>query len=141
MAEGEQEPALTHPPLLLNQDTLRDRDLPSRTAEGVQGHDETKPSWPPISAGRHVTLLRRPCCISRLADPPFAAEAQRCCPEDLNDVFTRHYAPRDGLRKLCKRITRWRFGLGWWVFILTASPVLTTASGLLSAGHSGQSTR
>lgn len=38
---------------------------------------------------------------------------------------------RDGLRKLLRRITRWRFGLGWWVFILTALPLLTLGSGLL----------
>jgi membrane protease YdiL (CAAX protease family) len=38
---------------------------------------------------------------------------------------------RAGLRRLAGRVFRWRFGLGWWVFILTALPVLTLVSGLL----------
>jgi membrane protease YdiL (CAAX protease family) len=38
---------------------------------------------------------------------------------------------RDGLRVLFRRVFRWRFGIGWWVFILTALPVLTSVSGLL----------
>jgi membrane protease YdiL (CAAX protease family) len=38
---------------------------------------------------------------------------------------------REGLRTLFRRVTRWRFGLGWWVFTVTAMPVLTIAVGLL----------
>jgi membrane protease YdiL (CAAX protease family) len=38
---------------------------------------------------------------------------------------------REGLRRLFGRVFRWRFGIGWWVFILTALPVLTAVSGLL----------
>ena len=25
---------------------------------------------------------------------------------------------RDGLRQLLRRVTRWRFGAGWWLFVL-----------------------
>jgi uncharacterized protein len=38
---------------------------------------------------------------------------------------------RAGVRKLFRRVTRWRFGLRWWIFILAALPVLTVVSGLL----------
>ena len=38
---------------------------------------------------------------------------------------------RTGLRRLFRRVTRWRFGLGWWVLILVALPVLSVVSGLL----------
>jgi membrane protease YdiL (CAAX protease family) len=38
---------------------------------------------------------------------------------------------RAGLRKLFRRVTRWRFGRRWWIFILAALPVLTVVSGLL----------
>jgi len=37
----------------------------------------------------------------------------------------------EGLRRLFSRVARWRFGVRWWVFILTALPVLTIISGLL----------
>ena len=38
---------------------------------------------------------------------------------------------REGVRNLLRRVTRWRFGLGWWLFILTAMPLLTVVVGLL----------
>lgn len=38
---------------------------------------------------------------------------------------------RDGLRQLRRRVTRWRFGVGWWLFVLTALPVFTVGVGLL----------
>ena len=50
---------------------------------------------------------------------------------------------RDGLRQLRRRVTRWRFGVGWWLFVLTALPLLTVGVGLLlgdtlAAGRSGR---
>jgi uncharacterized protein len=38
---------------------------------------------------------------------------------------------REGLRQLLRRVTRWRFGAGWWLFVLTALPLLTVGAGLL----------
>jgi len=38
---------------------------------------------------------------------------------------------RDGLRQLRRRVTRWRFGVGWWLFVLTALPLLTVGAGLV----------
>jgi membrane protease YdiL (CAAX protease family) len=38
---------------------------------------------------------------------------------------------RDGLGRLFRRLTRWRFGIGWWVFTLSALPVMTLIFGLL----------
>src|SRR4051794_2291209 len=42
-----------------------------------------------------------------------------------------------GVRRLFRRLTRWRIGLGWWVAIATALPALTTALAVL-AGDSLQ---
>ncbi|HEU5483955.1 MAG TPA: CPBP family intramembrane glutamic endopeptidase [Microlunatus sp.] len=38
---------------------------------------------------------------------------------------------RDGVVGLLRRVTRWRFGWGWWLLILSALPVLTVAFGVL----------
>jgi CAAX protease family protein len=38
---------------------------------------------------------------------------------------------REGVRTLFRRVTRWRFGIGWWLFILGAMPVLTVGAGRL----------
>ena len=38
---------------------------------------------------------------------------------------------RPGIMRLVRRITSWRFGLRWWLVILTALPLLTVAWGLL----------
>ncbi|WP_146146108.1 type II CAAX endopeptidase family protein [Geodermatophilus tzadiensis] len=38
---------------------------------------------------------------------------------------------REGVRRLFRRAFRWDFGVGWWVFILTAMPALTVVAGLL----------
>lgn len=38
---------------------------------------------------------------------------------------------REGLRQLLRRVTRWRFGLGWWLFVLTALPLLIVGVGLV----------
>jgi membrane protease YdiL (CAAX protease family) len=42
-----------------------------------------------------------------------------------------------GVRRLFRRLTRWRIGMGWWVVIATALPALTTALAVL-AGDSLQ---
>lgn len=36
-----------------------------------------------------------------------------------------------GVRLLLRRVTRWRFGWGWWLFLLTALPITAVAAGLL----------
>jgi membrane protease YdiL (CAAX protease family) len=38
---------------------------------------------------------------------------------------------RSGVKRLIRRTVRWRFGLRWWLVILTALPLLTVAAGLL----------
>jgi uncharacterized protein len=38
---------------------------------------------------------------------------------------------KEGLATLLRRVTRWRFGIGWWLFILIAMPSLTMVGGLL----------
>ena len=38
---------------------------------------------------------------------------------------------REGIRRLFRRVLRWRFAPGWWLFILTAMPVLSVVAGLL----------
>jgi membrane protease YdiL (CAAX protease family) len=38
---------------------------------------------------------------------------------------------REGLRQLLRRVSRWRFGVGWWLFVLTALPLLTVGVGLV----------
>jgi membrane protease YdiL (CAAX protease family) len=41
---------------------------------------------------------------------------------------------RPGIVSLFKRITRWRFGVGWWLAVLAGLPVLTVVSTLILGG-------
>ena len=38
---------------------------------------------------------------------------------------------RAGVRRLFRRLTRWRIGIGWWIAIVTALPALTTGLAVL----------
>ena len=42
---------------------------------------------------------------------------------------------RAGLRQLLRRVTRWRFGVGWWLFVLTTLPLLTVGVGLAAGRY------
>ena len=45
---------------------------------------------------------------------------------------------RDGLRRLSRRLTRWRFGIGWWEY---SRPARAGAGKLVGGGHRDESGR